>query len=267
MKLSTYHLHTTYCDGKNTAEEMVQKAIELGCPEIGFSGHAYMDFDGSWCMTVENTERYKKEITELKKKYKDKIKIYMGIEQDYFSCLDTSDYDYVLGSVHYVYKNGEYLPVDLSRDATNAFVDKHYGGDMYAYCEDYYKLVADIYNKTKCDIIGHVDLCTKFNEGGVQFSTSHPRYVKCASDAVKALLYTPAIFEVNTGAISRGYRTESYPENFLLKIIGDSGKKLVINSDTHSTSTIDFGLESEAKRLDELGYGYITSLKEIINKL
>ena len=264
MKLSTYHLHTTYCDGKNTAEEMVLKAIELGCPEIGFSGHAYLDFECGWCMTKEKTEAYKKEITALKEKYKDKIKIYMGIEQDYYSCLDTCDYDYVLGSVHYVYKDGEYLPVDLSRDATNEFVKKHYDGDMYAYCEDYYKLVADLYNKTKCDIIGHVDLCTKFNEGNVQFDTSNERYVKCASDAVKTLLDTPAIFELNTGAISRGYRTESYPERFLLDIIGESGKKLVITSDTHSTSTIDFMLEDEAKRLDSLGYGYIKSLEEIL---
>ena len=264
MKLSTYHLHTTYCDGKNTAEEMVQRAIELGCPEIGFSGHAYLDFECGWCMTKEKTEAYKKEITALKEKYKDKIKIYMGIEQDYYSCLDTSDYDYVLGSVHYVYKDGEYLPVDLSRDATNEFVKKHYDGDMYAYCEDYYKLVADLYNKTKCDIIGHVDLCTKFNEGGVQFDTSNERYVKCATEAVKALLSTPAIFELNTGAISRGYRTESYPEGFLLKTIADSGKKMVITSDTHSTQTIDFMLEDEAKRLDSLGYGYIKSLEEIL---
>ncbi len=263
MKLSTYHLHTTYCDGKNTAEEMVLKSIELGCPEIGFSGHAYMDFDGSWCMSKENTEKYKREITALKAKYKDKIKVYMGIEQDYFSCLDTSDYDYIIGSVHYVYKDGVYLPVDLSFDATNEFVKKHYGGDMYAYCEDYYKLVADVYNKTKCDIIGHVDLCTKFNEGGRQFSTSDERYINCAEKAVKELLKTPAIFEINTGAISRGYRTESYPEGFILKMIGESGKKFVINSDTHSTSTIDFGLSAEAHRLDKSGYGYITSLDEI----
>ena len=75
MILSTYHLHTTYCDGKNSAEEMVLKAIELGCPEIGFSGHAYVDFECGWCMTKEKTEAYKKEITALKEKYKDKIEL------------------------------------------------------------------------------------------------------------------------------------------------------------------------------------------------
>lgn len=266
MKLSTYHLHTDLCDGKNTAEQMVQRAIELGCPEIGFSGHAYMDFDSSWCMSLENTEIYKRTIKELKEKYKDKITVYMGIEQDYYSCLDTSDYDYVLGSVHYILKDGVYLPVDLSFDAVNDFVKKYYSGDMYAYCEDYYKLVADLYNKTRCDIIGHVDLCTKFNEGGRQYDTANERYIKCATDAVTALLDTPAVFEINTGAISRGYRTESYPENFILDMIGRSGKKFIINSDTHSISTVDFGLENEAKRLDRLGYKYITSLEEILGK-
>ena len=28
MKITNYHTHTTYCDGKNTAEEMVLAAIE-----------------------------------------------------------------------------------------------------------------------------------------------------------------------------------------------------------------------------------------------
>ena len=40
--LQNLHTHTTYCDGKNTAEEMVQKAIELGFKSLGFSGHAPM---------------------------------------------------------------------------------------------------------------------------------------------------------------------------------------------------------------------------------
>ncbi|MBO5212461.1 MAG: histidinol-phosphatase [Clostridia bacterium] len=266
MKISTYHLHTTFCDGKNTAEEMVLAAIEQGCHEIGFSGHAYMDFDNSWCMTIKNTEKYKKTVLELKEKYKDQIKIYLGIEQDYYSSLPTGEYDYVIGSVHYVKKDGKYLPVDLSHEATLAFVNEHYSGDFYAYCEDYYKLVADLYNKTKCDIIGHVDLVTKFNEGGREFDTSNERYQKCALEAVEALLLTPAIFEVNTGAISRGYRKDAYPEKFLLDRIAKSRKSFVVNSDTHSVDTVTFKIKEYKELLDEKSYPYIESLEEIINK-
>ena len=35
-----YHTHTKYCDGKNTPDEMVQRAIELGFTHLGFSEHS-----------------------------------------------------------------------------------------------------------------------------------------------------------------------------------------------------------------------------------
>ena len=46
------HVHTTYCDGKNTPEEVVLSAIEKGVERLGFSGHAYTSFDESYCMSV-----------------------------------------------------------------------------------------------------------------------------------------------------------------------------------------------------------------------
>ena len=55
--LYNYHTHTTYCDGKNTAEEMVQQAISLGISQIGFSGHSYTEFDLEPCMSREGTEK------------------------------------------------------------------------------------------------------------------------------------------------------------------------------------------------------------------
>ena len=35
MRYSNFHTHTTFCDGKNTAEEMVRAAITAGCPALG----------------------------------------------------------------------------------------------------------------------------------------------------------------------------------------------------------------------------------------
>ena len=57
-----FHTHTTYCDGKSTAEEMVQKAIELRFSQLGFSGHSFTPFDLEPCMTLDGTEEYKKQI-------------------------------------------------------------------------------------------------------------------------------------------------------------------------------------------------------------
>jgi histidinol-phosphatase (PHP family) len=93
---------------------------------------------------------------------------------------------------------------------------------------------------------------------------NHPRYVKAVDEAVEELLKTPAIFEVNTGAISRGYRTTPYPDDRTMAKIAQGGKKFVITSDTHNKETVTFKFEEQQKKLDAMGYGYITSLEEII---
>ena len=38
--LSSAHVHTTFCDGKNTVQEIVQKAYEMGVVSLGISSHA-----------------------------------------------------------------------------------------------------------------------------------------------------------------------------------------------------------------------------------
>lgn len=263
MIVSTYHSHSKYSDGKNTLEEMVKSAIANGMKEIGFSDHAPMPIDCEWSVREENIQDYANEVLTLKEKYKDQITIYLGIEQDYYS-IAPLNYEYILGSVHYVYKNGEYLPVDLSAKAMQDFVNKHYNGDVYSYCEDYFELVSDLYNKTKCQIIGHFDLVTKFNEQLPLIDINHPRYVKAYTRALEKLLKSPVIFEINTGAISRGYRKGPYPDDNMIDIIAKSGKPFAICSDTHSVDSVATNLEIEREKLEKKGYKYINSLSEIL---
>ncbi len=264
MMLSNYHTHTTYCDGANSPVEIIEKAIELGCREIGFSGHCHTDFDTRYCMSCENTVEYIADLKELKAKYRDRINVLIGVEQDYFSNADTSGYDYVIGSVHYVYKNGKYLSIDESPDMFKSIVDNYYGGDFIALCEDYYSLVAKLYDKTKCDIIGHFDLVTKYNEGNRFFDTSDPRYTSAALNALSSLALTPALFEINTGAMARGHRTAPYPESFLLDRMAKTRKPFVINSDCHKKEFLLYGFEGIKEALDAKGYSYINALSEYL---
>ena len=41
-------------------------------------------------------------------------------------------------------------------------------------------------------------------------------------------------FEINTGAISRGYRVTPYPAPFILQEIHDLGGKIILSGDTHA---------------------------------
>ena len=63
--LSNAHTHTTYCDGKNSAEEMVQAAIARGFRCLGFSCHSYTPFDERYCLSPGATGRYIREIRAL----------------------------------------------------------------------------------------------------------------------------------------------------------------------------------------------------------
>ena len=236
-------MHTCYCDGKNTPEEMVQSAIEKGLTTVGISGHSYTFFDESYCMQKADIPRYLAECRYLRAKYFDQIHVLCGVEQDYYSDYPTDDFDYVIGSVHYIKVEGEYIPVDESVEILRAAVQKHFDGDVYALCEAYFATVADVVNKTECDIIGHFDLISKFIEKEPLFDTQHPRYVAAWQKAVDELLKHNVPFEINTGAISRGYRTQPYPSEEMREYIREKGGRFVLSSDAHSTDAIAYDFE------------------------
>ncbi len=247
-------MHTSFCDGKHSPEEMILSGIEKGLKTIGFSGHCNTGFDESYCMTRDVMLKYKAEIDRLKQVYKGKIEVLCGVEQDYYAGKPYLDFDYAIGSVHYVYKDGYYIPVDESFDVTQKAVDKYYKGDFYAYAEDYYLLVGDVINKTGADIVGHFDLISKFNEGGKQFDEENPRYIKAYKAAVDKLIPSNKPFEVNTGAISRGYRTEAYPSLPILKYIKEKGGKVILSSDSHSKENICFQFDKWESIIRDLGF-------------
>ena len=264
IKRSTYHAHSTYCDGKNTPEEMVIAAIERGCPEIGISPHSPLPWLASYPMRAGRTDEFIAEMSALREKYCDRIRIYAGIERDILSEIPTDRYEYVIGSVHYVLHEGKRYDVDASASITRRAINELFGGDPYAYVENYYSHVSRVYERTKCDIIGHFDLVTKFIEKDPVFSVDHPRYLAARDAALDKLLATPALFEVNTGAIHRGYRTAPYPDDDTIARIAAAGKPLVVTSDSHSADTVDFMIDEIAARLEARGCRCVTSMSEVL---
>jgi histidinol-phosphatase (PHP family) len=259
---STLHAHTTFSDGKSTAEEMILSAISKGAPEIGISDHSYLRGE-DWTITPAVYGEYYSTLLGLRDKYKDKIKVYIGVEQDYLSEKFPYELDYLIGSVHAFDIGGKYRSIDLSVDMTKEIIAEVFGGDPYLYAEAYYDSVSDVYNRTHCDIIGHFDLVTKFIEVDSFLDVTSPRYLKARDTALQKLIDAPAVFEVNTGAISRGYRTEPYPDLSVIKMLAEAGKPLILTSDSHSAETVDFALAKTAEKLDMLGIPYFTTLAEI----
>lgn len=241
------HTHTYYCDGKDSPETLVQRAIALGFRALGFSGHEYSSFDTDFCMSPADTEKYRGEVLALKEKYKGQIDIYLGIERDYFGDGDDYPYDYVIGSLHYVKAGDRYLPVDYTEEITAAVVEQYFGGDFRSYVESYYRTLADVVEKTRADIVGHFDLITKFNEGYKYFDEGAPWYREAALTALREVARSKPIFEINTGAMARGQRTKPYPADFLLEEIDRLQCQTILSSDCHDLDCLDFGFEGVIK--------------------
>lgn len=243
MRYRNFHTHTTFCDGKHTPEEMVRAAIQAGCPTLGFSGHAYTDFDDSFCMSRENTRLYRAEIARLRALYADKLEILCGLEQDVLSAPPDADYDYLIGAVHYLPCGGRYFSVDNTAEEQEQAVRECFGGDWYAYAAAYYEEMATVYTRTGCDLVAHFDLVTKFNEGGRFFDESDRRYRHAALAALETVAAAPVVFEINTGAIRRGYRTAPYPAPFILQELALKKCPVLLSSDAHDAGGLTFGFD------------------------
>ncbi len=250
--MTDWHVHTTNCDGKSEAEETVLSAIDRGVKILGFSGHGYTAHDGRYCMSLESTEKYIAEITRLREKYKDKIEIRLGVEQDFLS-EDSPWAEYRIGSVHYMDFEGEYIDVDGGNDQLLYAAEKYCGGDMISVCEKYFDIVAKVYEKTKCDIIGHFDLITKYNERERIIDTENPRYIAAWKKAVDALIGANVPFEINLGAIFRGMRTTPYPSGEQIRYIASRGGKFILTSDSHSADTVALDFPKWKEWAKELG--------------
>ena len=252
------HTHSRFCDGADTPEETVCEALRLGMETLGFSGHSCTDFDPHYCMSLQDTVDYKQEIYRLKAVYGDRLRILCGIEQDFYSAAPAEGFDYVIGSVHYVYRDGIYHPVDHSADQVREFVKTSFGGDIYKYVKAYFETVAQVVEKTDCGIIGHFDLLEKFNYRDAMFSTDDYRYRRPLIDALDALLEKDVIFEINTGAIARGYQKIPYPSPYALYRIAEKRGRVLINSDAHKKENLMYGFHDAMMYARACGIGGLT---------
>lgn len=263
MKPFTYHTHSTYCDGKNTLAEIAKKANETGVDSLGLACHSHVPHDPIGCIAPERVEDFKKEIRDLQKIYAPLgTDIFLGIEQDALSeKITASDqYDYVIGSMHYLTVGGEHVTID-SKKSFFSNLETYFKCDAISMATEYYKCMETLYERTECDIVGHFDIVTKFNEGGCLFDERDPRYENAAATAIERLAKKGLIFEINIGSIPRGYRSEPYPSKRLLSMIRAAGGRVTYASDCHDVSFLTYGFDLAQKLANECGFKHFMKLK------
>ncbi len=253
MILSDLHSHTNFCDGKNTPEEMVLSAINKGLKQYGMVVHAYTWFDETYCVPKQKIQAFIDEINLLKQKYKDKIDLLCGVEMDYFSEMDCTGFDYVIGSLHYFFVDGKYYSVDHAEKYFVENVEKAFAGDYYSACENYFESLSGYASRHKPDFIGHFDLVRKFNKGNKYFDENSPRYLNARNKAMDELIKLNVPFEINVGGIARGYLDTPYPSNDAIEYILKKGGRFVLSSDSHNIENVGYEFEKWIEYFKNLG--------------
>ena len=251
---SNVHSHTTFSDGRNTPEEMVRAALALGFHTLGFSEHSPAPYDDS-AMRLEREPAYRAEALRLRAQYAGQIELLVGLEHDWFSAPVAADYDYSIESVHYVPDGaGGYWSVDWTRPRLEAAMRELYGGDPYALCRDYFRTVCDSIEGTGAAILGHIELIMKFNEARDLFDDADPRYLGPALECAELAAKSGRLVEINTGAMSRGYRTAPYPGEAMLRRVREAGGRVIITGDSHDADSLNRGFAGAAALAKACGF-------------
>lgn len=271
---ANYHTHTSFCDGSDAAEAVVQEALRKGFTHLGFSGH--MDPGVSMDYAA-----YAQEICRLQQVYRDRIDILRGAELDNVyapSCVAGAEArgsaeavpgaEFTIGSTHFVpvpgsamwsapaafgthregSENWDLIGVDGDIGLLHDQCKQYYGGDFYALSADYYRFEAMVAVRLHPTFIGHFDLITRFNDlsrtdGGHFLDETSERYLLPARRAMEALVPYGLPFEINCGAVNRGRKKELYPRPELLRHLHALGGEIVISADAHQKELLDGGFE------------------------
>ncbi|MDO4866275.1 MAG: histidinol-phosphatase [Clostridia bacterium] len=250
---SNVHSHTTFSDGRDSAEDMVRAALALGFHTLGFSEHGCADYDDSAMPACRETE-YRTEVLRLRSEYAGRIELLLGCEHDWLAPPSPYGYDYTIESVHYVRKDGALWSVDWTREKLVAAAREFYGGDFYRLCRDYFRTVCESIEGTNADILGHIELVMKFNEARDLFDDADPRYLGPALECAELAARSGRLVEINTGAIAKGYRTQPYPGPAMLKRVRECGGRVILSSDCHNSDYLDCGFAGAVELARACGF-------------
>jgi histidinol-phosphatase (PHP family) len=248
------HTHNYLCKhATGTLEEYVLQAIAIGLDEIGLSDHTPMP--DNWDAEVRMTEEqfrteYAPAVLALKEKYKHAISVKFGLEGDFMPGTEEwvksfnakSDFDYVIGSVHYIDDWGFDNPTFIARYEVNDV------NEIYA---QYYERIKGSAKSGLFDIIGHCDLVKKF---GHRPTKAMEEILRETFAIVKA---SGMAVEINTSGLRKPVK-EMYPSESVLTILSEFGIPLTLGSDAHAPGDVGRDFDLAKQLIDRYGGGKIS---------
>jgi len=258
MTRANYHTHTKFCDGRNTASEMISAAAAGGFRYLGFSGHGPIPLETEWNMKQSDLAAY---IDSVRSAPDCGLQVLCGIEADYISKVASphdfagAGLDYIIGSVHFLPFQDSFRAIDGPVETFREILGQTYGNSIESMVRAYFSAVCEMISFGGFSILGHMDLVRKRNDGNVFFSEDEPWYRSAVRDTLDLVAETGIVMETNTGAIARGACSTPYPSLWIMREALKRDIPIVMNADAHEPSHLSAELHEHALRaLREAGY-------------
>jgi histidinol-phosphatase (PHP family) len=233
-------------------ERYVEQAIEAGLTELGFSDHLFMYWlppeqrDPELGMAEWEHDFYIEDVERCRRRYASDIVVRLSTEADYIpgqearleTILRRYDWDYVIGSVHFLDGWG----FDDAR-----YVEAFDAWDIDALYARYFDLVGASAETGLFDTIGHADLVKKF--GHRPLGDQSEAYSRLASRFAQA----GVCVEVNTAGLRKPVG-EIYPHPALLHACQQAGVQTTFGADAHAPHEVGADLASAVDLMRQAGY-------------
>lgn len=268
LSMTNYHQHTTYCDGLDSVSDILETACAKGFSAIGFTSHAPLIIPRCddplltyhWLMSQDKLATYIEEVRLLGLEYKNRIKVFLGLEADYFDDEHSPAYwkpyglDYCVGSIHFLpskLHRCPFLQFDSAGKCMQLLLEEYGGGEgFYRAC---FQQNMRMIRTKSIDILGHMDLFNKSNQNDELFSRRDPKYIQAAEEVMLCAKENNVVIEINTGYMARRGFTEPFPSYDLIQAGANLGIRFCMNSDCHRKAQIDFAFAEVRTKIKKLG--------------
>ena len=246
--MTDYHLHTPLCHhAVGWPIDYARLAVERGFAEIGFSEHSpFPEHFDDWRMSLEDMPRYLQSIDEARAAAPG-LTIRIGLECDYIAgrepwlreLADLVEWDYLIGSVHYIAPGWD---VDNPK-----YISRFREMPVEEIWEMYWREYERCIRSGLFDFVAHPDLPKKF---GFRPAGDLRRYYE---PAIRALAETGMAYEINTAGLRKDCR-ELYPAAEFVRMACEAGVPVLINSDSHDPAELGAGFAKAYACAREAGY-------------
>lgn len=235
-----YHVHAVahgeYDYTKEWVELYLKQAQESGIDEIGFCEHDEF-------MHLVDMELFQR----LKAASRHYVRLKLGLEWDFGPgrekslqpYLDSADYDYIIGSVHFIDGWGFDHP-DCQEGYQHRDVDEIYAS--------YADILMQLAAAGCCDIVGHIDLVKVWGHRPRRRSALH--YLDPVLKSIKA--HRLAV-EINGGGLRKPVE-ELYPSRDIVERMYAYDIPITLGSDAHRPEQVGVGLVEAYSCARRAGY-------------